>query len=246
MAQPAGFVNRAGAIQGDATTLYWMTSFFDHATGTFAAFQLFTSSDQGSTWATAADNDTANWFYNFDTGGSLQAPHAQPIFGNPGLSFTLIASGGISKVYAFTQCRNSSTGIFQSYLLNNQSFGAGSPLSISGTPPNGTVGVSYGFCFSASGGTPPYTFAIVSGSVPTGTSLDPSTGCITGTPTAAGVFCFTIQVTDSLLATATTSPCITIVAGSLIVQLIGWKLYPLEPCGETAPAPVIPAVKRAM
>jgi len=246
MAQPAGFVNRAGAIQADASTLYWMTSFFDHATGTFVAFQLFTSTDAGLTWAVVPDNATANFFYNFDTGGSAQAPHAQPIFGNPGVSFTLILGASVSTVYAFTQVRNSFTGIFQSYLMNLESFTSAGRLVLSGTPPPGTVGVAYGFCFVASGGIPPYTFSLDSGSVPPGTSLGASTGCITGTPTTAGTFCFTVRVTDSALSSATLSPCITIVAGSLIIQLIGWKLYPEIPCGESAEAVEIPKIKRAI
>ncbi len=110
--------------------------------------------------------------------------------------------------------------------------GAAPALELTGDPPDGTVGVSYGFCFSASGGTPPYAFAITAGSIPPGTTLDASTGCITGTPTTAGVFCFTIEVTDSLAVTASLDRCITIVAGSLIVQLIGWKLYPESPCAD--------------
>src|SRR6185369_2951422 len=110
------------------------------------------------------------WYYNFDTGGSVQAPHAQPIFGNPGLCFGLVVGGGLTTTYAFTQCRNSSTGLFQSYLMNSQEFASGEPLELSGTPPGGTVGVAYGFCFQATGGTEPYTFSLDSGVAPPGTS----------------------------------------------------------------------------
>jgi hypothetical protein len=245
MAQSAGFLNRGLAIQADASTLYWMISFFT-AGGNFVAYQLWTSADDGATWAVAPDNDTANYYYNFDTGGSVQAPHAQPILGTPGLSFALVVGGGLTTAYGFTQVRNSVVGIFQTYYMNLQEFSTGEPLAIAGTPPGGTVGVSYGFCFSASGGTPPYSFAIVAGSIPPGTSLDPATGCITGTPTAAGTFCFTIEATDSVLGTASTSPCITIVAGSLVIQLIGWKLYPESPCAEPQETEEIPSVKQAV
>ncbi len=118
--------------------------------------------------------------------------------------------------------------------------GAAATLTLSGTPPGGTVGTAYGYCFSAAGGVPPYSFAIVSGSLPPGTALDAGTGCITGTPTTAGTFCFRITVTDSSLNTASLDRCITIVAGSLIVQLIGWKLYPETPCGDMAPGIEVP------
>lgn len=49
---------------------------------------------------------------------------------------------------------------------------------------NGTVGVLYSASFTATGGTSPYTFAITSGALPAGLTLNASTGAITGTPTA--------------------------------------------------------------
>lgn len=73
---------------------------------------------------------------------------------------------------------------------------------ICANPPSGQIGTAYSHAFPASGGTPPYTFAIISGSLPDGLSLDASTGIVSGTPSASGVFPFTIQVTDSLGAMA--------------------------------------------
>jgi hypothetical protein len=49
----------------------------------------------------------------------------------------------------------------------------------------------------ADGGTPPYTWAITAGTLPPGLSLQVSPGRITGTPTTAGTFTFTVQPTDS-------------------------------------------------
>lgn len=50
----------------------------------------------------------------------------------------------------------------------------------------------------ASGGKQPYIWSVVSGSLPGGLALDPSTGMLSGVPASAGAFTFTIEVTDSL------------------------------------------------
>jgi large repetitive protein len=54
---------------------------------------------------------------------------------------------------------------------------------------------------TASGGVPPYSWAVVSGSLPPGLALSTS-GLISGTPTLAGSFSFTIRVSDSGAASA--------------------------------------------
>jgi large repetitive protein len=58
--------------------------------------------------------------------------------------------------------------------------------------------VAYSETINAQGGTSPYTFAVTSGALPTGTTLNTSSGVISGTPSATGTFTFTITVTDSL------------------------------------------------
>ncbi|MGE3853683.1 MAG: putative Ig domain-containing protein, partial [Planctomycetota bacterium] len=63
--------------------------------------------------------------------------------------------------------------------------------------PEAYVGASYSFTFTATGGTPAYTWSVFSGSLPAGLSLNTSTGALTGTPSAAGNSTFAIRVTDS-------------------------------------------------
>ena len=62
--------------------------------------------------------------------------------------------------------------------------------------PYGTVNVSYSQTLSVAGGSSPYTWAITSGALPTGLTLNSSTGAITGTPVSDGATAFTVQVTD--------------------------------------------------
>src|SRR5262245_36395274 len=67
--------------------------------------------------------------------------------------------------------------------------GGALPLGISGTPvTTGTenehgVGSTYaGFTVTASGGTAPYTYSVASGALPSGITLNSSTGAVSGTP----------------------------------------------------------------
>ncbi|MET3579039.1 uncharacterized protein with beta-barrel porin domain [Mesorhizobium robiniae] len=61
---------------------------------------------------------------------------------------------------------------------------------------NGTAGTAYGpVALSAQGGTAPYSNAVSAGALPTGMTL--TNGELTGTPTVAGTFNFTVTATDA-------------------------------------------------
>lgn len=64
------------------------------------------------------------------------------------------------------------------------------------TLPNGTSGVNYSQTMVATGGVGPYTFAITSGALPNGITLS-SAGVLSGAPTQAGAFSFTVTATDN-------------------------------------------------
>lgn len=68
-------------------------------------------------------------------------------------------------------------------------------LTMRTTLPNGSVGSLYQETIQASGGNGVYTYAVTSGSVPPGLTLNTS-GTIDGVPTTAGTFNFTVQATD--------------------------------------------------
>jgi hypothetical protein len=67
--------------------------------------------------------------------------------------------------------------------------------------PSATMGVFYSQTLSVSGSVPPYTWSLVSGTLPSGLSLS-SSGLLTGIPTATGVFTLLIRAADSYASSA--------------------------------------------
>ncbi len=58
------------------------------------------------------------------------------------------------------------------------------------------VDESFSFNLQAAGGAPPLTWTLTAGALPDGLSLNPD-GTISGTPTEAGIFAFTVKATNS-------------------------------------------------
>src|ERR1019366_9821815 len=88
---------------------------------------------------------------------------------------------------------------------------AEAPLSVLCAPRAAfQLGVAYDSAVVASGGTGAYRFTVIAGALPAGLALNPTRGTIFGTPTADGPFSYTVQVTDSAGAMATTgsTPCV--------------------------------------
>jgi gliding motility-associated-like protein len=78
------------------------------------------------------------------------------------------------------------------------------------TLPDGTYNTAYSQTLTvASGGQTPYTYSVTSGTLPTGLSLS-TAGVISGTPTAAGTFNFTVSVTGACVSSGSLSTSITI------------------------------------
>jgi len=77
------------------------------------------------------------------------------------------------------------------------------PLGVTtSTLPGATKGISFNQQLTAAGGNPPYTWAVAAGALPGGLTLASATGVISGTPTAAGAFSFTVKATDASSQTA--------------------------------------------
>jgi hypothetical protein len=96
----------------------------------------------------------------------------------------------------------------------------GAPLPLAVTTaklPGGVPNQAYaGATLQASGGVPPFTWTITSGSLPAGLSLA-STGVISGIPTAVGTANFTVQVADSEATPMTATANLSITVGNLAV-----------------------------
>ncbi|MGE0433423.1 MAG: beta strand repeat-containing protein [Planctomycetota bacterium] len=85
--------------------------------------------------------------------------------------------------------------------INFPQLGITSPAA--GTLTDGYQTIAYNRAFTGSGGTLPYNWTVTVGTLPTGLTLDPNTGALTGTPTANGNFSFTVQLMDADAATDT-------------------------------------------
>jgi hypothetical protein len=89
-------------------------------------------------------------------------------------------------------------------------YGPGSLAVTIASFPQGRSGEGYGSSLSAAGGTAPYSWSIAAGALPTGLAIVGAE--ITGTPTAAGDFPFTLRVDDAADHSATGDFTITILA----------------------------------
>jgi uncharacterized repeat protein (TIGR02543 family) len=102
---------------------------------------------------------------------------------------------------------------------------------------SGTTGTAFSLNLSVSRGAEPYTYALTSGTLPAGMTLDSNTGAISGTPTAAGSAAISVQATDAKGQTASTTFTISITAA--VSNVIP------EPGPITDPEPVCGAVCQA-
>lgn len=98
-------------------------------------------------------------------------------------------------------------------------------LSITTTSlPPGSVGQPYNQTVQATGGSGTLTWSIIAGALPQNLSLNPTSGVIAGTPTAAGTSSFTVRVADT--------------AGQADTQALSLLINQSAPPNITTPSPL--------
>lgn len=95
------------------------------------------------------------------------------------------------------------------------------PLDISpASAPSATVGFAYNLPLNATGGQSPYVWSVSAGALPSGITLDASSGVLSGVPTMTGTSNFTVQAADSSMPARTgTMPFTLVVNGQLAFSI---------------------------
>ncbi len=188
--------------------------------------------------------------------GTVNQPYSQTVGvsgGTSPLSFsvssgglpaglTLSSSGVVSGTpsaagsfnFTITVTDSAGASAVQAYTLTINTNGSSLEITTSSPLPNGTVGTAYSQTLAATGGTQPYTWSVLSGALPPGISLGASSGALTGTPSSAGTFNFTVQVGDKnnlkaskpfAITVAGAAGTLTITTGSVLVNGLAGAAY---------------------
>jgi hypothetical protein len=142
------------------------------------------SPDGGHNWNTV-------WIVNTLDSGASPWQQAQVVLTN---------TAGLSQVgLRFVASNPGNTPVQLDFQVDQMLVGErDGPTLLTASPlPAGMVGSGYNVPMLASNGTLPYTWSVVSNTLPPGFLLNPASGVLSGTPTTAGNFTFWIHVADS-------------------------------------------------
>ncbi|MGA2014754.1 MAG: putative Ig domain-containing protein, partial [Solirubrobacteraceae bacterium] len=150
------------------------------------------SASSGAALSTVWDWSGSNWIEQ--TPSTVLTPaRFSPVAGYDTSTAQLLLFGGDSDVASFLN----DTWVWTPLAVGTQ------------TLPPAAVGLRYSTAVQAIAGTPPYTWSVSSGSLPSGLSLSPS-GVISGSAQTTGSSTFTLAVEDSTGTTATRSLTLTV------------------------------------
>jgi PKD repeat protein len=162
-----------------------------------ATIYLTNSPPQASVVASTTSG-SAPLTMNFDASTSYD-PEGDPISFNWNF-----ADGSANQVGAITSHTFNQTGLYPVTVVVNDSHGMAATATVAvnvgcaslvigpSSLANGKVGQPYSQSMTVAGGAPPYNFAVTAGDLPSNVSLS-SSGQISGTPTQAGNYLFTVR-----------------------------------------------------
>jgi large repetitive protein len=181
---------------------HWIVSDFESASTIPANINLSPGNGALSFSQSLSSPSDSSLRYFVDSTGHLKR--------TAGTNTTVIAENITSFNYSLTPCTVQITStvwqatITRTYQLASHLTLVSVPLMITTSAlPDGDKNVSYSQTLSALGGTPPYIWAITSGTLPPGFTLNSSTGLVSGNPSSTGTSNFTVKVTDSANPVAT-------------------------------------------
>ena len=251
-------LSSAGAITGTPTspgTSNFTVRVTDSVgSSTTQAFSLTIATGLTILTPAALPTGTTGSFYSQTlaaSGGS--APYTwSTISGSLPLGLTVSSAGAITGTptspgtSSFTVRVTDSVGssMTQAFALTINQQSTGLTILTTSALPSGTVGVAYSQGFSATGGSTPYKgWVLASGTLPPGTSLTTGvlagTELLSGTPTAAGTFQFTLQLTDNVNSIAAKQFSVTIVGGSTTLPSSAIVNAASYATGSVAPGEII-------
>jgi hypothetical protein len=126
----------------------------------------------------------------------------------PGETALVTLRANVTSAAALQDIVNNLTPVVVSHAANTGAVTPPATLAItttSGTLTTGVQGVGYSTTLTFFGGNAPAVWAIQSGSLPPGLTLDPQTGIVSGTPTLSGSFSFSVSLTDTSVPVPTTA-----------------------------------------
>ena len=159
--------------------------------------QTITAGGTGTSTIAITDETPATVNLSGTSNNQTLVPNANIVFTGSGASRTLTVTPvpgqtGTAIITVTATDSGSLTGTATYTLTINAPTITVAPATL----PNGVTGTAYSQTITASGGAANYSFAVTAGSLPNNLTLA-SNGTLTGTPTVAGTFNFTITATDA-------------------------------------------------
>jgi len=144
-----------------------------------------------------ATGGTSPYTYTLNLGSTL--PAGLTLSGNTGLISGSPTMPGVSSFTIRATDFNTNYGT-RAYTLT---VGASSVVVLPGAIPNVYKNVPFNINITGAGGSSPYAYSIIYGSLPTGLTFFNANGYVTGTPTVTGTYVFEIKTIDAVTNFAT-------------------------------------------